>query len=120
MARILLADDDAGARDFARRALEMDGHTVTALPDGNEAFEKLKATPDYDILVSDVNMPGLDGIELAEKALEVAPGIKLVLMSGFADVLERAGKLKSHGARLLAKPVPIEKLRAEVRAALSA
>jgi CheY-like chemotaxis protein len=119
MARILLADDDTGARDFARRALEMDGHAVVALQDGSEAYDRLKTTDSFDVLVTDVNMPGLDGIELAQKALGMRPDIKLVLMSGFADVLERARGLESRGARLLAKPVPIDKLRAEVRAALA-
>lgn len=118
MARILLADDDRGSLDFVRRALEMDGHAVVATLDGNEALEKLKTDGTFDILVTDVHMPGLDGITLAQKAASMAPTIRLVLMSGFADVLDQARDLEARGARLLAKPFPIERIRAEVRAAL--
>lgn len=118
MARILLADDDRGSVDFVRRALEMDGHLVVATQDGNDALEKLKSDGGFDVLVSDVHMPGLDGISLAQKATTLAPSIKLVLMSGFAEVLDNARSLEARGARLLAKPFPIEKIRAEVRAAL--
>lgn len=117
MARILLADDDTGSLDFVRRALEMDGHAVVATQDGNDALEKLKQGT-FDILVTDVHMPGLDGIALANKAVVERPGIRLVLMSGFADVLDQARNLEAKGARLLAKPFPIERIRAEVRAAL--
>jgi two-component system, cell cycle response regulator CpdR len=118
MARILLADDDHGSLDFVRRALEMDGHTVTATHDGNDALEKLKSDGVFDVLVTDVHMPGLDGITLAQKTIAIAPAMRLVLMSGFADVLDQARDLEARGARLLAKPFPIEKIRAEVRAAL--
>jgi two-component system, cell cycle response regulator CpdR len=120
MARILLADDDRGSLDFVCRALEMDGHTVVATQDGNDALEKLKSDGDFNILVTDVHMPGLDGITLAQKALVIAPAIRLVLMSGFADVLDQARDLEARGARLLAKPFPIDRIRAEVRTALGA
>jgi CheY-like chemotaxis protein len=118
MARILLADDDQGSLDFVRRALEMDGHIVVPTQDGNEALDRLTADGPFDVLVSDVHMPGLDGISLAEKAPGVQPGIKLLLMSGLADVLDQARGLQSRGVRLLGKPFPIDKIRAEVRAML--
>jgi two-component system, cell cycle response regulator CpdR len=118
MARILLADDDQGSLDFVRRALEMDGHSVVPTADGNEALDALKSNGPFDVLVTDVHMPGLDGIALAGKASEVQPGIKLLMMSGLADVLDRARILEEKGARLLAKPFPIDRIRAEVRAVL--
>lgn len=120
MARILLADDDRGSLDFVRRALEMDGHAVVGTQDGNDALDKLTTDSAFDALVTDVHMPGLDGISLATKAVDICPGIRLVLMSGFADVLDQARSLEAHGARLLPKPFPIDKIRAEVRAALGA
>ncbi|MGE5511752.1 MAG: response regulator [Bacteroidota bacterium] len=120
MARILLADDDQGSLDFVRRALEMDGHVVIATQDGNEALEQLKSGGSFDVLVSDVNMPGLNGIALAEKAADMGSSIKLVLMSGFADVLDKAKGLEARGARLVLKPFPIDRIRAEVRAVLGA
>jgi len=120
MARILLADDDPASLDFVRRALEMDGHAVTGTLDGNEALDKLVSGSTFDVLVTDVQMPGLDGIALAEKATDMQPAIRLVLMSGFADVLDQARDLRARGARLVPKPFPIDKIRAEVRAALGA
>ena len=70
MARILLAEDDAATRDMVQRALAMDGHEVIVTQDGAEALEKLQAAPGrIDLLISDVQMPGLDGVALVEKAL---------------------------------------------------
>jgi CheY-like chemotaxis protein len=105
MARILLADDDAAARDLVQRALASDGHDVTATHDGVEALERLQgAGADFELLISDVQMPGLDGIELIEKALAITPKMRVILMSGFSDELERAKHLKSKiaGANLQA------------------
>lgn len=118
MARIILADDDKGTRDLVRRALEMDGHSVVMAEDGNEALGLL-SPGGFELLVADVQMPGLDGIELARQAVARFPAMRLVLMSGYPDVLEKARSLESnHGARLVTKPFAIERIRAEVRAAL--
>ena len=118
MARILLADDDAGSLDLVRRALELDGHAVTTAEDGSEALG-LFQSGSYDLLVADVQMPGLDGIELARRAVALAPSIRLVLMSGYPDGLEQARPLQQRGARLVTKPFAIDRIRAEVRAALA-
>ncbi len=114
MARILLADDDQGALDFMRRALEIDGHAVTSVGDGNEALGHL-GTAGFDVLVSDVQMPGLDGISLAEKAFALKPGLRVVMISGHAEILEKARGLQSGAVRCLAKPFSIEQLRKEIR-----
>ena len=83
MARILLADDDAATRDLVRRALATDGHTVSSTQDGTEALDKLREAPGgFDLLITDVQMPGLDGIALAETALAGSPQLRIVLMSG--------------------------------------
>ena len=118
MARILLADDDKGALDLVRRALETDGHTVTTAEDGTEAFACLERAS-FDVLVTDVQMPGLDGIALADKALTLAPGMRLVLMSGYADVLDRAKAIKATHMKLVSKPFSIEQMRKEIRDALA-
>src|SRR5438445_5642129 len=105
MARILLADDDAATRDLVQRALAGDGHQVIVTQDGAEALEKLQAAPgSIDLLISDVQMPGLDGIELVEKALAAAPKLRVVLMSGFVGELDRAQHLKGRIARVITKP----------------
>jgi DNA-binding NtrC family response regulator len=119
MARILLAEDDAATRDMAQRALAMDGHEVVATQDGAEALEKLQAAPaGIDLLITDVQMPGLDGVALVEKALAAAPKLRVILMSGFADELGRANHLKGRIARIITKPFTLEQIRAAAKAAL--
>jgi DNA-binding NtrC family response regulator len=118
MARILLADDDKGALDLVRRALELDGHTVVTADDGTEA-QSLVSSDRFDLLVTDVQMPGLDGISLAKDALSRQPRLRVVLMSAYADGLDLASPLVAKGARVLVKPFAIDRIRAEVRAALA-
>jgi two-component system cell cycle response regulator CpdR len=119
MARILLADDDAATRDLIERALAFDGHAVTSTADGAEALERLKAPGGFDVLISDVQMPAVDGIALAEKGLAADPKLRVILISGFADEIDRAKHLKRKVARVLAKPMTLEGIRAAVRAALA-
>jgi two-component system cell cycle sensor histidine kinase/response regulator CckA len=88
--------------------------------DGLEAAERLKTGPsDFDAIVADVQMPGLDGIGLAEQVLATHPTMRFVLMSGLAGALVPAQRLKSAKFRLLSKPFTLEQIRAEVRAVLA-
>jgi CheY-like chemotaxis protein len=119
MARILLADDDAATRDLVQRALATDGHAVVPTQDGAEALEKLQGGDAFDLLISDVQMPGVDGIELVGKAVAVAPRLRVVLMSGFAGELGRAEHLKANIARVITKPFTLEQMRAVVREVLA-
>jgi two-component system, cell cycle response regulator CpdR len=120
MARILLAEDDAATRDLVQRALGLEGHEVTVTQDGLEALEKLQAAPArYDVLVTDVQMPGLDGVGLVEKGLAINSKLRVVLMSGFADELDRAAHLKAKISRVITKPFTLEQIRSAVKAALS-
>ena len=120
MAAILLAEDDPATRTLMARALASDGHTVTEAEDGQAALQAMSANPAaVDVLVTDVDMPGLDGIALAQGALGLKPGLKVLLISGFADGLGRAAALKAAGARTLSKPASIESLRQEIRALLA-
>src|SRR5262245_14090755 len=119
MARILLAEDDAATRDMAQRALAMDGHEVTVTKDGAEALEKLQAAPGrVELLITDVQMPALDGVALVEKSLDINPKLRIILMSGFADELGRANHLKGKIARIITKPFTLEQIRAAAKAAL--
>jgi len=116
MARILLADDDQATRDLVKRALEADGHRVDLTQDGAEALERLSAAADaIDVLVSDVHMPAIDGIELARRAIEEAPGVRLLLMSGFAEELDRAKALAAPRLAVIMKPFTLEQIRTAVR-----
>lgn len=120
MARILLADDDAATRDLVRRALESEGHRVEVTQDGNEALEQLKEGGiKYDLLVTDVEMPMLDGIALAERAFPLQPGVRVLLMSGFADQLERAQELSGPHVGVLSKPFTLDQVRESVRKLLA-
>ncbi len=120
MARILLAEDDQATRDLVKRALEADGHHVEVTQDGTEALEKLKSQSGAaDVLVSDVHMPGIDGIRLASQAIEAQPKLRVLLMSGFTEELERAKAVKAARLGVLSKPFTLEQVRAAVRALLS-
>ena len=119
MANILLADDDKATRDLVKRALESEGHTVEITQDGTEALEKLTGSPSaFHLLVSDVHMPGLDGIELARRAIATAPGLKLLLMSGFTEELDRAEALNSPTLSVITKPFTLDQIRSAVRTLL--
>jgi CheY-like chemotaxis protein len=115
MARILLADDDAATRDLVKRALEADGHSVLVTQDGNEALEQAREGGQFDLLVTDVEMPMLDGVKLAERAFPLQPGLRVLLMSGFADQLERAKDLSGPHVAVLSKPFTLDQVRASVR-----
>lgn len=119
MARILLADDDQVSRDLVRRALETEGHSVVTVEDGSDALAALQSGAGFDVVVTDVQMPGLDGISLAEQALLRAPGTRLVLMSGYLNLLEKARTLPAKHLRLMTKPFTIDAIRAEIRAILA-
>jgi CheY-like chemotaxis protein len=119
MARILLAEDDAATRDLVQRALGLDGHQVIVTQDGAEALERLQAdAASIDLLISDVQMPVLDGIGLVEQGVALSPRLKVVLMSGFAGELGRADHLQGRISRIITKPFTLEQIRAAVRAAL--
>ena len=118
MARILLVDDDTATRDFVKRALEMDSHVVVVAADGPDALVKLKNDARIDLLISDVQMPSMDGITLAGKAAKVRAGLKVLLMSGFAV---DPAQLQSSPARivgLLTKPFTLDAMRAAAVKAL--
>ena len=120
MAHILLADDDQTPRDLVKRALEAEGHSVEVTQDGMEALDTLKAKPGAaDVLVSDVQMPGLDGILLASQAVEAQPQLRVLLMSAYPEQLERARTIKGARIGVLSKPFTLEQVRAAVRALLA-
>jgi CheY-like chemotaxis protein len=120
MARILIADDDAATRELARRALESEGHAVTAAQDGSDALERFEAASGaFDLLVSDVEMPGLDGIALVGRLRAIAPELRVVLMSGFAGSVGRAEEIGAPEPRMISKPFTLDQLRSAVKAALA-
>ncbi|MDQ4059626.1 MAG: response regulator, partial [Pseudomonadota bacterium] len=105
MARILLAEDDEAVRGFVRRALELDGHEVVAATDGSEALEILQTEDGrFDLLLSDIRMPVLDGIALALAAARDFAALRILLMTGYAEQRERAHGLDAIIHDVVQKP----------------
>jgi CheY-like chemotaxis protein len=114
MARILVAEDDQFTREMVQKALEADGHSVTLSEDGGEAMSAFDRGPAFDLVITDVEMPNVSGLELAEGLLAKMPGQRIIVMSGLADELSRARALASGNVRIITKPVTLEKIRGEV------
>lgn len=113
--RILLTEDDDSVRAFVARALELDGHTVETACDGVDAMERLEsAGGEFDLLVSDVKMPMMDGIALAHEAAFHWPQLPILLMTGFADQRERADDLSQVIRDVLTKPFTLQQIREAV------
>ncbi|MFQ5346890.1 MAG: response regulator [Rhodothalassiaceae bacterium] len=117
MARILLAEDDEAVRSFVRRALESAGHEIVEVTDGGQALERLAAER-FDLLLSDIVMPVMDGIALALKVTVERPDLPILLMTGFAAEKQRAHNLEALTTEVLSKPFTMDQLLRTVRRAL--
>jgi two-component system, cell cycle response regulator CpdR len=117
MAKILVAEDDAAVSAFVKRALTLGGHEVVSAPDGLAALTRLAELP-FDLLLTDIVMPGLDGIALALKASKEYPAMRILLMTGFAAERQRAHNLEALIHRVIAKPFSLDEICAAVDAAL--
>jgi two-component system, cell cycle response regulator CpdR len=113
MARILVAEDDAGVRAVVTRALTHSGHSVTPVPDGSAALGAL-AGESFDLLLTDIVMPGMDGIALALKVAKDYPEMRILLMTGFAKERQRAHNLEALIHRVIAKPFTLDEICAIV------
>jgi two-component system, cell cycle response regulator CpdR len=119
MAKILLAEDDESMRHFLKRALEKAGHKVTSVDRGDVAVP-LIAGGGYDLLLTDIVMPEMDGIELARRAGKLAPKMRIMFITGFAAVaLNRKGPGPTE-AKVLSKPFHLRDLVQEVDRVLAA
>ncbi|WP_435641201.1 response regulator [Micavibrio aeruginosavorus] len=118
MARILIAEDDASMRQFLAMALEKAGHAVTLCENGMTALQTIESDPAYDLLLSDIVMPGIDGIELSRKAVAVVPTLKVMFITGFAAVAAENGA--ENDAKILSKPFHLKDLVDQVGQLLAA
>ncbi len=118
MARILLAEDEVSVREFVHRALVSRGHEVTMVTDGGEALEALDAAP-YDLLLTDIVMPGLDGVTLALKAIKDFPDMRIVMMTGYAAERDRVHNLDALVHDVVSKPFTLTDICDTIDAALS-
>jgi two-component system cell cycle response regulator CpdR len=119
MAKIILAEDDEDMRRFLVRALERAGHTVVSFGEGASAFEEIKQTS-YDLLLTDIVMPEMDGIELARRATELDPDLKVMFITGFAAVALNPDSKAPKDAKVLSKPFHLRDLVDEVNKMLAA
>ena len=121
MARILIADDEESMRMLVARAIGMDGHTTVTAQDGAEALEILtREDGAFDLLLSDIQMPIMDGIALALSAARDFPRLTILLMTGFAEQRERASNLNAIAHDVIAKPFTVADIRTAVADALLA
>jgi two-component system, cell cycle response regulator CpdR len=119
MARILLAEDDDDLRRFLVKALEKAGHAVKAFGEGASAFEEIKQE-NFDLLLTDIVMPEMDGIELARRAAELDPGLKIMFITGFAAVALNPDSRAPKDAKVLSKPFHLRDLVNEVNRMMAA
>jgi two-component system, cell cycle response regulator CpdR len=120
MARILIAEDEEALRALCARALSLDGHEVTTASDGGEALDVIDRTDgSFDLLLTDIRMPMMDGIALALAAARDHPALTILLMTGYADQRERAHGLDAIIHDVLAKPFSVATLRGAVTEALT-
>ena len=114
--RILLAEDDDAMRTYLERALDNAGYVVDSVDRGTAAVPLLEAN-DYDLLLSDIVMPEMDGIELAQRCNEISPGTKVMFITGFAAVTLKASA-EQPNAKVLSKPFHLRDLVLEVERVL--
>ena len=112
MIRILLAEDDNSMREYLSRALERVGYAVTSVDCGTAALPLLE-TEHFDLLLTDIVMPEMDGIELAQRAARIAPDMRVMFITGFAAVALKGG-ITHPNAKVLSKPFHLRDLVLEV------
>jgi CheY-like chemotaxis protein len=120
MARILLAEDEEPLRKLVARALLLDGHEVITANDGAEALEVLtRSHGAFELLLTDIRMPVMDGIALALAAARDHPKLAILLMTGYADQRERASGLDALIRDVITKPFTLATIRGAVGKALA-
>jgi two-component system cell cycle response regulator CpdR len=119
MAKIILAEDDSDMRRFLVRALQNAGYEVISFDNGLSAYQRLREEP-FELLLTDIVMPEMDGIELARRASELDPDIKIMFITGFAAVALNSDSKAPKNAKVLSKPVHLRELVNEVQKMLAA
>jgi len=121
MARVLIADDEDSMRKLVARAITLDGHEAIAAQDGAEALEILvREEGGFDLLLTDIQMPVMDGIALALSAARDFPQMTILLMTGFAEQRERAPNLDAIVHDVITRPFSVADIRTAVADALAA
>lgn len=116
---VLVVDDDRGVRRLTARMLRMEGYKVLEAESGAEALRALESDPDIRLLVTDIVMPEMDGLALADRALAKLPHLRVVLMTGHAPELTAQLDLRNSPLPVLLKPFTAEQLLGKVRDTLA-
>jgi two-component system cell cycle response regulator CpdR len=116
--KVLVAEDNPAVREFIVRSLSSAGFSVTSAIDGQQALDMLAAET-FDVLVTDIVMPNVDGIALAMKAGQLYPALRIVMVSGYAQERMRAVNLESLVQKVISKPFSLEEICEAVKSALS-
>ena len=119
MTKILLAEDDNDMRRFLVRALDRAGYEVIAYDNGASAYDRLREEP-FTLLLTDIVMPEMDGIELARRATEIDPDMKVMFITGFAAVALNPESDAPKDAKVLSKPFHLRDLVNEVEKMIAA
>ena len=119
MSKILLAEDDVDMRRFLVKALQNAGFDVISYDNGLSAYQRLREEP-FELLLTDIVMPEMDGIELARRATELDPDIKVMFITGFAAVALNPDNKAPKNAKILSKPFHLKDLVNEVQRLLAA
>lgn len=117
-ARVLVAEDNPAVREFIIRSLSSAGYRPTAVADGQQALDTLSKEK-FDVLVTDIVMPNVDGIALALKAVRLFPDLRIVMISGYAQERMRAHNLDALVHRIIAKPFSLEEICDAVKDSLA-
>lgn len=118
MHRILLAEDDEDMRKFLVKALQNAGYDVVSFSNGVDAYGRLKEEP-FTLLLTDIVMPEMDGIELARRAADLDPDLKIMFITGFAAVALNPDNQAPKDAKVLSKPFHLRDLVAEIERLLA-
>src|SRR5262249_12552401 len=115
---ILLAEDDTDMRRFLVKALQNAGHEVISYDNGLSAYQRLREEP-FELLLTDIVMPEMDGIELARRAAELDPDIKIMFITGFAAGRHSPDRRAPRDAGVLSNPAHLRELVSEVQKMLA-
>ncbi|HHI02952.1 MAG TPA: sigma-54-dependent Fis family transcriptional regulator, partial [candidate division Zixibacteria bacterium] len=115
--RILLADDDDALRRVIQYKLEQEGYEVSTVNDGEKALDELKSGQ-FDLVLSDIKMPKLTGVQLLEQVKKIQPSLEVILMTAFADVSQAVRAVKLGAFDYLTKPFEDDQLLIAIEKAL--
>jgi len=120
MANICIAEDNSSMLNFLKMALQRAGHSVTTAENGNDALDVLRDNKNFDLLLTDIVMPGMDGIELSQKATDLYPSLKVMFITGFAALALNNNTSPERKTKVLSKPFHLNDLVDQVDTLLKA